>query len=212
MARLCLVTPRDLDIATFPAVLEATLAAGDVASLVLDVQTGSPMTRQTIAEILTPLAQGHGVAVMVRNDTRAAGRAKADGVHVDTGKADLDDALERFHPNGIVGCGGLGTRHDAMEAGETRVDYVFFGDLDRPEQAEPLPRALELAEWWVPLFEPPVVLMAGADLASIDVAAATGAEFVALRDAVWTHPDGPAAAVGAAIARLAAFETAGAEA
>lgn len=204
MARLYLVTPRDVDVSTFPAVLEQALAAGDVASLLIAVENGSDMARQRIAEILTPLAQGHGVAVMIRNDTRAAGRAKADGVHVDTGKADLDAALETFHPAGIVGVGGLATRHEAMEAGETQVDYVFFGDLDRPEFEGGNPRARELAEWWVPLFEPPVVLLAGSDLASLDAAAATGAEFVALRDAIWTHPEGPAAAVAEAVKRLEA--------
>ncbi|WP_333823747.1 thiamine phosphate synthase [Pinisolibacter sp.] len=204
MARLYLVTPRDLDIATFPDVLDQALAAGDVASLLIAVDGGSDMTRQRIAEILTPLGQKHGVAVLVRNDTRAAGRSKADGVHVDTGKADLDAALDTFHPASIVGVGNLATRHEAMEAGETQVDYVFFGDLDRPEFEGGNPRARELAEWWVPLFEPPVVVLAGSDLASLDAAAATGAEFVALRDAVWSHPEGPAAAVAEATRRLAA--------
>ena len=132
MARLYLVTPRDVDVSTFPGLLDETLAAGDVASLLIAVEGGSDMTRQRIAEILTPVAQKHEVAVLVRNDTRAAGRAKADGVHVDTGPADLENALETFHPDRIVGVGGLDTRHDAMEAGETQVDYVFFGDLDRP--------------------------------------------------------------------------------
>ena len=204
MARLYLVTPRDVDVTDFPAVLEAALAAGDVASLLIALDAGSDMARQRIAEIVTPMAQARGVAVMVRNDTRAAGRAKADGVHVDTGAADLEAALETFHPNSIVGVGGLATRHEAMEAGETQVDYVFFGDLDRPETAEGEVRARELAEWWVPLFEPPVVLLAGADLASLDAAIATGAEFVALRDAVWNHPEGAAAAVALACRRLEA--------
>ena len=203
MARLYLVTPRDVDITTFPAVLEGALAAGDVASLLIAVEGGSDMTRQRLAEILTPIAQKRGVAVLVRNDTRATGRAKADGIHVDTGTADLKSALESFHPASIVGCGNLATRHEAMEAGETEVDYVFFGDLDAPETADGQARARDLAEWWVPLFQPPVVLLAGSDLASLDAAADTGAEFVALRDAIWNDPRGPAEAVAEANRRLA---------
>lgn len=201
--RLCLVTPRDVDVSTFPAVLDQTLAAGDVASLIVALEAGSEMARQRIAELLTPIAQKHDVAVTVRNDTRTAGRAKADGIHVDTGIADLRSALETFHPAGIVGVGGLETRHEAMEAGETQVDYVFFGSLDRPEAPEADPRALDLAVWWVPLFEPPVVLMAGSTLASLEEAAATGAEFVALRDAIWADPRGPVAALEEATRRLA---------
>lgn len=206
MARLYLVTPRDVDLATFPAALAAALAAGDVASLLVDVDAPSDMIRQRIAEILTPIAQERGVAVLIRNDTRATGRAKADGIHVDTGPADLAAALESHHPARIVGVGGLATRHQAMEAGETEVDYVFFGDLDLPETARPQTRALELAEWWVPLFQPPAVILAGSDLAEIDLAVETGAEFVALRDAVWGHADGPAAAVAAADRRLAELD------
>ncbi|MCE1237561.1 MAG: thiamine phosphate synthase [Hyphomicrobiales bacterium] len=203
MARLVLVTPSTVDLATFPATLEAAVSAGDVASLIVALDGGSEMTRQRLAEILTPIAQAHDVAVMVRNDSRAAGRSRADGVHVDTGPADLENALETFHPNGIVGVGGLATRHEAMEAGDTAVDYVFFGDLDHPETDEAAPRALELAAWWTPLFEPPVVLLAGATLASCDAAAATGAEFVALRHAIWSDPRGPAEAVREAVRRLA---------
>lgn len=202
MASLYLVTPRDPDVATFPALLEETLAAGAVASLLVAPETGSGHLRQRLTEILTPIAQKHGVAVLLRNDTRAAGRTAADGVHVDTGRADLDAALKSFHPARIVGCGGIANRHEAMEAGETEVDYVFFGDLDRPEETTADRRSLELAEWWVPLFEPPIVVLAGSDLASIDAVVATGAEFVALRDAVWNHPEGPVVALRAALARL----------
>ncbi len=208
MARLCLVTPRSIDLASFPASLEAAVAAGDVASLIIDLPTASDADRRRAADHLTPIAQGHDVAVLVRNDTRAGGRAKADGVHVDTGLADLRAALDTFHPAGIVGVGGLETRHEAMEAGETEVDYVFFGDLDRPEEPEAARRALDLAAWWTPLFEPPVVLLGGSTLPSCDEAAATGAEFVALRDAIWNDPRGPAEAVREASARLAAVEPA----
>ncbi|MBV5263552.1 thiamine phosphate synthase [Pinisolibacter aquiterrae] len=206
MARLCLVTPRSIDLASFTASLEAAVAAGDVASLIIDLPTASDADRRRAADHLTPIAQAADVAVLVRNDTRAGGRAKADGVHIDTGMADLRAALDTFHPGGIVGVGGLETRHEAMEAGETEVDYVFFGDLDRPEEPEAARRALDLAEWWTPLFEPPVVLLGGSTLLSCDEAAATGAEFVALRDAIWNDPRGPAEAVREASARLAAVE------
>lgn len=204
MARLCLVTPHAIDLATFTASLEAAVTAGDVASLIIDLPTASDVDRRRAADHVTPIAQAHDVAVLVRNDTRAGGRAKADGVHIDTGMADLRAALDTFHPGGIVGVGGLETRHEAMEAGETAVDYVFFGDLDRPEEPMVAARALDLAEWWVPLFEPPVVLLGGSSLSSCDDAAATGAEFVALRGAIWSDPRGPAAAVAEAVERLAA--------
>lgn len=204
MSRLYLVTPLEFDLARFPAVLEEALSGGDVASLLIAPKGVSDMALQRIAEVLAPIGQRHGAAVLVLNDTRAAGRARADGVHVDTGVAALKAACSTFQPKSIVGAGGLKTRHDAMQAAETGADYVFFGMIEKPEEAMAHDKSLDLAEWWMPLFETPCVCFAGSDIASVDAVAATGADFVALRDAVWSHPAGPKAAVAEAIARIAA--------
>lgn len=204
MSRLYLVTPRDIDLATFPAVLDEALADGIVASLLVAPQDLSDMALQRIAEVLTPIGQRHGAAVLILNDTRAAGRVKADGVHVDAGgPAALTEAIRSFRPQRIVGAGGLKTRHDAMTAAEAGADYVFFGMLDQPEAAEAHLKSLDLAEWWMPVFETPCVCLAGSDMASIETVAATGADFVALRDAVWAHPAGPRAAIADAARRAA---------
>ena len=77
-----------------------------------------------------PRAQARGVAALVQNDTRIAGRVRADGVHIDTGLADLAAAVEKLRPKLIVGAGGLRSRHEAMTAGEANPDYLFFGRLD----------------------------------------------------------------------------------
>ena len=52
-------------------------------------------------------------------------------------------------------------------------------------------------------MEVPAVVMAGRSLDSVGEAAATGAAFVALDDAVWSNPAGPGEAVRAALAKLA---------
>jgi thiamine-phosphate pyrophosphorylase len=192
--RLCLVTPAAIAPDAFAPALAEALSGGDVASLIVSAATPSPAAFQRIAEVLTPVAQAAGVAVLIRNDTRIAGRVGADGVHVDGGIADLRDAL-RLRPKHIVGAGGAAGRHAAMSIGETEPDYIFFGRVDGDEVPDIHPDALALAEWWAPLFEIPAVLMAGSSLASIAAARATGAEFIALRRAVWEHPEGPAAAV-----------------
>src|SRR3954452_14698263 len=83
--RLCLVTPPVIDPQTFAPQLQAALAAGDVACLIIAPAQGSPAALQRLAEILTPPAQARGVAALIVNDTRVAGRVGADGVHVDTG-------------------------------------------------------------------------------------------------------------------------------
>ena len=61
---------------------------------------------------------------------------------------------------------------------------------------------IALGTWWAELFEVPAIALAGSDLASVDILAETGVEFVALRAAAWDHPDGPRAAVAEANTRL----------
>jgi len=202
LTRLYLITPRDIDLASFPDRLVDALAGGDVASLLIAPEGVSEMALQRIAEVLTPIAQNAGVAVVVRDDTRASGRAKADGIHVETGIADIKSAVATFHPQRIVGAGHIRTRHDAMEAAEAGADYIFFGLIDRPEEPDTHPKSLDFADWWVPLFEPPCVVMAGSSLASLEDVADTGADFVAVRDCIWQDPRGPRAAIEDAESRL----------
>ena len=62
--------------------------------------------------------------------------------------------------------------------------------------------------WWQAVMEIPCVAMAepGGEPVSLDDVTplvAAGADFVALDDAVWQHPDGPAAAVADANDRIA---------
>jgi thiamine-phosphate pyrophosphorylase len=199
--RLFLVTPPDAEAASLAPLLEAALAGNDVAA-VLIARPGSGRF-EALAAALVPIAQAAGAAAIVADDTRLAGHVKADGVHVSSGLQDLRLAVESFRPRRIVGAGDFLSRHAAMEAGELDVDYVFFGRPDGDTHDAPHPKALDLAEWWSEVMQVPAVVMAGRALDGVADAAATGAAFVALCRAVWSHPAGPAEAVRAANALLA---------
>ena len=190
--RLCLIAPTAIDAATFPAQLEAALGGGDVAALIL---TG---TDERLLKPLVQLAQSAEVAALVVDDTRLGGRTQADGLHIESSIGELKIALEKLRGRGIVGAGNLRSRHDAMTAGESEPDYLFFGRLDGDTAPEIFRKALDLAAWWSGLFEIPAMIMGGSALASVTEAAAAGIEFVALRSAVWDHSEGPAAAVAEA--------------
>jgi thiamine-phosphate pyrophosphorylase len=196
--RLCLVTPRLAAPEAFVARLDDALSGGDVATLIVAADGDDPAAFQRKAELLVPVGQRHNVAVIIQNDTRVAGRSKADGVHVDSGLADLRAAIDALRPGKIVGAGDLKSRHDAMLAGEADPDYVFFGRLDGDYGEEVGERALALAEWWAAIFHIPAIVMGGKALNSVAAARDAGVEFVALRSAVWDHPAGPRAAVAEA--------------
>jgi thiamine-phosphate pyrophosphorylase len=84
-----------------------------------------------------------------------------------------------------------------MTFGEAGADYLLFGE-PRPDGSLPsLESVVERASWWAEIFETPCAAYAPS-LEAVAALAATHAEFVALGDAVWSHPDGPAAGVKAA--------------
>jgi thiamine-phosphate pyrophosphorylase len=131
-----------------------------------------------------------------------AARGGADGVH--TGAlGSLGDLRQRLKGDRILGVGNLRSKHEAMGAGEAGVDYLLFGEPRADGSVPPLDSVIERAAWWAEIFETPCVAYAPS-LESVPRLAATGAEFVALGDAVWTAADGPAAAMEAARSSLAA--------
>src|SRR5690606_27400602 len=113
------------------------------------------------------------------------------GVHVATGgtKA-IRAAIAALKPNGIVGVGGVRSRHDAMSFGELDVDYVMYGPLGGDID----PQAVKLAQWWAETFEVPAVH--SVPTAATPADDMTGAEFLALSDSIW-HSADPAAALSA---------------
>ena len=211
--RLVLITPPGIDPAALERKLSAALAAGDVASLILPRYDLDDAAFQALCERLVPLAQESGAAAIVAGDTRVAGRVGADGIHVEEGKAGLAEAVSRHGGRMMVGTGGVKTRDDALELGEEQPDYIFFGRFGYDTKPEPHSRNLSLGRWWAEMIEIPCIVLGGSDVASVRDVAATGAEFVALSQAVFGEGADPAAAVAQTNALLDAqaprFEAAG---
>ncbi len=180
----------------------AALSGGDVASLILTADGADEAAFQAFAERVAPGAQAAGVAVVIDGDSRIAGRIHADGLHVEAGKDELADAIGRHQARMMVGAGGAKTRDEALELGEERPDYMFFGRFGYDTKPEPHARNLALGAWWAEMIEIPCIVMAGSDLASVEAVAATGAEFVALSAAIFAEGADAKAAVVEANARL----------
>ncbi|QKV20408.1 thiamine phosphate synthase [Oricola thermophila] len=196
--RLVLIAPEGATGPDFEKALEAALAAGDVASAIFPAYGMDEASYQRHLESCVPIAQGFGVAAIVVDDTRAFGRTGADGLHVDGGPEDVGNAVEKADGRYIVGAGRAETRHRALELGEQRPDYLFFGRFGQDTRPEPHRRNLAMAEWWAAMVEIPCIVMGGASLDTLERAASTGAEFVALSRAVFGEGIDPAAAIAEA--------------
>ena len=195
--RLVLIAPKNAT----PQALADALSGGDVASLILPQWDMDEDAFQRHAETIVPAAQQAGVAVMIAGDARIAMRARADGVHVEASKRDLAEIVGKHQGKLMVGAGGATTRDDALELGETRPDYIFFGRFGYDLKPEPHPRNLKLGRWWSEMVRLPCIVLGGSALASVVEVAGTGAEFVALSEAVF----GEGVAPGEAVARVNAL-------
>jgi thiamine-phosphate pyrophosphorylase len=193
--RLVLVVSPGGDVPANLAALGSALSGGDVASVILVRFDAPEEAFRDFVEKAVPLVQGAGVAAVVAGDTQIAGRAKADGVHVAGRREAVAEAVKKYQPKWIVGAEVRSSRHDALEIGEERPDYLFVGRLDGDTHPDPDPKALELAEWWAQMVEIPCIAMAGYTAESVVAAAATGADFVGAGAAVFGQGRDPKSAV-----------------
>jgi thiamine-phosphate pyrophosphorylase len=179
MADLFLIAPLDAEPRTFGPVLKRVLAETPAKVLLVPRGGHSENAYKDLVKSVAPLAQGRDVAVIIEGrpgDVRMLG---ADGLHVTGDAAALAEVVEALKPDFIVGAAGSRTRHEAMEAGELDIDYVFFGPLSGPID----PAARDLARWWAETMTVPGVFSdPEADPATAD---AEGCEFLAVGGALW---------------------------
>lgn len=186
--RLILVTPLCTHAQDLAPALTRAMAAGRIDAVILRFGEGDDRSLINCVKTLGPIVQEAGAALLLCDHVHLVARAGADGVHL-TSPDGLEEALALLHPQErIVGCAGLRARHDAMEAAELGCDYVMFGEPFADGGLQALPSVLERGQWWAELFQTPCVVYV-ADGNDVAAAAATGAEFVALGDAVFADPD-----------------------
>lgn len=161
------------------------LAAGDVASIVFSPEHMDESAFQKLVEPLVKVAQELGIAAVIADYSRIAGRVKADGLQLGQDLTALKDAIDKLSPGMMVGAANVKTRHNALGIGELQPDYLMFGKPDGDIRPEPHPKNLALGQWWSEIVEIPCIVMGGSDLESIVDVAKSGAEFVALRQAIF---------------------------
>lgn len=184
-----------------PDALAQALDAGPVACVLLRSANIEHETLRPAIDALRPVAQEREAAFLIEDETRLAAETGCDGVHLSPRGTTVKTARQEVGAESIVGvyCGG--SRHAAMAAAEAGADYVAFGggSADRwwQDPADP-----DLLSWWQALMTAPCVAIVGGELRRAGELAAAGADFLAVGSCIWSHPGGPAAAVGELLAIL----------
>jgi thiamine-phosphate pyrophosphorylase len=136
---------------------------------------------------LCSLAQSHGAAFLIANDTATATAIGADGVHLDDPGA-YREARRVLGSDRTVGVACGRSRHEAMEAGDAGADYVAF-TMAGPDD-------LEIIEDWSAMTVVPCVAMGEVRANSAPAIVAAGADFLAI-EASWADPAVAKAALAA---------------
>ena len=195
--QLYLVSPERIDDG-FPDRLEAALVGGAVAAFQLRLKGLDDHAVARLAEPLQAICAARDVAFIVNDSMTLARRIGADGVHLGQGDGDPRAARILLGPAAQIGVTCHDSRHLAMEAGEAGVDYVAFGaffpTITKETHHRPDPSILG---WWSTLFEIPCVAIGGITPDNGRALVDAGADFLAVCSVVWSHPQGPAAAVEA---------------
>ena len=204
--RLYLITPPRIDdLAGFVRTLSAALDAGDVAALQLRLKDAPEAVVAAAVNVLFPITQSRDVALILNDRPDLAARLGCDGVHVGQDDASCAEARRIVGAGRIVGVTCHDSRHLAMEAAEAGADYVAFGAFfetatkDAPTRAEP-----EILTIWQETMQVPCVAIGGITTDNCRALVTAGADFIAVSAGVWTYRDGPAAAVAAFNAEIAA--------
>ena len=202
--RLYLLTPPAIaDLDAFAVDLEAALDAGDVACLQIRLKPAEEGEVRRVAERLAPIAQARDVAVILNDRPDLVAPLSLDGVHIGQTDGGYAAARRAVGADRIVGVTCHDSRHLAMEAAEDGADYVAFGAFypsatkDASTRAEP-----EILTIWQEAMSTPCVAIGGITVETAGTLASAGADFICVGAGVWSHPDGPAAAVRALNAAL----------
>ena len=198
-SRLYLITPPAIpDLDAFAGQLEAALGAGDMAALQIRLKPADDAAVRAAVARLGPIARAHDVALILNDRPDLARDTGCDGVHVGQEDTSVAEARRIMGPDAMVGATCHDSRHLAMDAAEAGADYVAFGAFfptdTKATTHRPEPEILSI---WQETMETPCVAIGGITVETAGALARAGADFVAVSGGVWSHPDGPAAAVRA---------------
>jgi thiamine-phosphate pyrophosphorylase len=201
--QLYLISPLDVG-GDFPSRLEEAIAAAPIAAFQFRVKGIDQHEAVRLAGPLQEICVQNDVAFIVNDSISLAKRLQADGVHLGQDDGDPREARQLLGTDAQIGVTCHNSRHLAMEAAEAGADYVAFGAFYPTTTKDVQHMAdLETLSMWSQFTEVPCVAIGGITLDNAKPLIEAGANFLAVSNAVWSHTDGPAAAVKAFNALLA---------
>lgn len=203
LCRLYLISPPALEPEAFAATLDAAFAAGDVGAFQLRLKDATDAQIVVAAKAIQPVCRKHEVAFLINDRVDLVLEVGADGVHLGQDDMPLKQARALLGDERVIGISCHDSGHMAMEAGEQGADYIAFGAFHATQSKSPEKLAkhgtptADILQWWSTYTTVPCVAIGGMTPENCVAFVKAGADFIAAITAVWSHPDGAAAAVAA---------------
>ena len=197
--RLYLISPNRIDNpAGFASLLNQALDGGDVAALQVRLKDAPEGQVAAVIQAVQPICVDRSVALILNDRPDWAAKLGCDGVHIGQSDAPYAEARRIMGKDRIVGVTCHDSRHLAMDASEAGADYVAFGAFFPTATKDASTRAeIELLDIWQETMQTPCVAIGGITVENCAPLVEAGADFLAVSAGVWSHPQGPMAAVHA---------------
>ncbi|WP_427452661.1 thiamine phosphate synthase [Litorimonas sp. WD9-15] len=195
--QIYLLTPPSIDdVPAFCETLKTTLAAAPVACVQIRLKDIARSALIQAGTAITDICHAAGVEVILNDHPDLVAEIGADGAHIGQDDMDYYSSREVLGGDAIVGVTCHNSKELAFAAAKAGADYVAFGAFFETPTKQPKAKAeLEILTWWHEAVEIPSVAIGGITVDNAKAVIAAGADFIAVCSGVWSHPDGPAAAV-----------------
>jgi thiamine-phosphate pyrophosphorylase len=190
--QLYLITPPELELASFADTLARVLDAHATACVRLALSTKDEDQLSRAADTLRAVTDARDVALVISDHTLLAERLGLDGVHLSDAARSVRHARKVLGADAIVGSFCAGSRHDGMSAGEAGADYVAFGPVQPTALNDGAIAEAEMFQWWSEVIEVPCVAEGRLDAAMI-AKLAPMTDFFGIGEEIWGEDDPVAA-------------------
>ena len=200
---LYLVSPPAITLASFMPEVEEALGLGAVKAFQLRLKNASDVQIFEAAAKIQPICQKYSIAFILNDRVDLVKKCSADGVHLGQEDMSVAEARKILGEEFVIGATCHASRDLAIDAASAGANYVAFGAFfpTISKSAEKIEKwgvpKPEILEFWSTATEIPCVAIGGITPQNCKPLIDAGADFIAVINAVWKHPQGAAAGVRA---------------
>ena len=141
-----------------------------------------------ISKKIKVITSKHDVKFILNDNFNLAYKIKADGCHMGQMDGPFKIARKKLK-NKILGITCHNSKHLALEAVNTKADYIAFGSFFKSKLKPSAKRAnLNILQWGKKNIKKPIVVIGGINNLNYKKLLANGAKYIALSSFIWDNP------------------------